>query len=86
MSRNGRRQGFIVACAPIKKIAMTAKLNSPFGESSSVKFVAMFTVKGKKKVTRRSKDVIVKTYPYYSSPTNPHYRLFCKYQLLKYKP
>ena len=65
---------------------MTAKLNSPFGESSSVKFVAMFTVKGKKKVTRRSKDVIVKTYPYYSSPTNPHYRLFCKYQLLKYKP
>ena len=29
MSRNGRRQGFIVACAPIKKIAMTAKLNSP---------------------------------------------------------
>lgn len=51
-----------------------------------VKFVSMFTLKGKK-LTRKSKDVIVKTYPNYSSsPTNPHYGLFCKYQLLKYKP
>ena len=51
-----------------------------------VKFVSMFTLKGKK-LTRRSKDVIVKTYPNYSSsPTNPHYGVFCKYQLLKYKP
>ena len=55
MSRIGRRQGFIVACGPIKKIAMTAKLNSPSGESRSVKFVAMFTVKGKKKLQEDQK-------------------------------
>ena len=35
MSRNGRRRGFIVACAsPQRKISMTAQLNSSFGESS----------------------------------------------------
>lgn len=46
----------------------------------------MFILKGKK-LARRSKDVIVKTYPNCSSsPANEHYGLFCKYQLLKYKP
>lgn len=51
-----------------------------------VKFVSIFILKGKK-LARRSKDVIVKTYPNYSSsPANEHYGLFCKYQLLKYKP
>lgn len=50
-----------------------------------VKFISMFILKGKK-LTRRSKDVIVKTSPNYSSsPTNGHYGLFCRYQLLKYK-
>lgn len=57
MSRNGRWQGFIAACAPIRKIAMTAKLNSPLGEYSFVKFVAMFTVKGKKKNLQEDKKM-----------------------------
>lgn len=42
-----------------------------------VTFVSMFILKGKK-LTRRSKDVIAKTYPNYSSsPANEHYGLFC---------
>ena len=51
-----------------------------------VQFVSMFILKGKR-LTKRSKDAIVKSYPNYSSnPANEHYGLFCKYQLLKYKP
>ena len=39
------------------------------------------------KLQRRKKEVVVKTYPNYSSnPQNEHYGLFCKYQLIKYKP
>ena len=39
------------------------------------------------KLHQRGKTVIVKTYPNYSSnPKNEDYGLFCKYQLLKYKP
>lgn len=50
------------------------------------KFVSSFSFK-MSKLQRRKKEVVVKTYPNYSSnPENEHYGLFCKYQLLKYKP
>ncbi|CAH3025937.1 unnamed protein product, partial [Porites evermanni] len=43
--------------------------------------------KGKLGIARRKTDVVVKTHPNYSSnPKGPSYGLFCKYQLLKYKP
>ena len=49
-------------------------------------FTSNFIHKGSK-LLKRTKPVIVKMYPYYSSnPKNPNYGLFCKYQLLKYKP
>lgn len=49
-------------------------------------FASSFTFKASK-LQRRDKTVIVKTYPNYSSnPKNEDYGLFCKYQLLKYKP
>ena len=55
-------------------------------EYSFLKFVSIFTIKASK-LQRRKRPVIVKTYPNYSSdPKNEHYGLFCKYQLLKYKP
>ena len=39
------------------------------------------------KLKKRSKSVIVKTYPYLTcSPKNELYPTFCKYQLIKYKP
>ena len=51
-----------------------------------IQFVSSFAQKGSKLEKRRF-PVIVKTYPKYSSnPENKHYGLFCKYELLKYKP
>ena len=50
------------------------------------KFVSTFSVK-MSKLQRRKKEVVVKTYSNYTSnPENELYGLFCKYQLLKYKP
>ena len=51
-----------------------------------VQFASAFIIKSSK-LQRRKQPVIVKTYPKYSSnPQNQHFGLFCKYQLLKYKP
>ena len=51
-----------------------------------MQFVSLFTQKGAK-LQKRKCPVIVKTYPKYSSnPENTYYGLFCKYELLKYKP
>ena len=45
MSRNGLRQGFIVACASHqRKTAMAAQLNSFFGESSFYKTLISFVL------------------------------------------
>ena len=55
-------------------------------EYNFCEFASSFTFKASK-LQRRDKTVIVKTYPNYSSnPKNEDYGLFCKYQLLKYKP
>lgn len=55
-------------------------------EYNFVTFVSKFTFKYSK-LQKRTKTVIVKTYPtYLSNPNNETYGLFCKYQLLKYKP
>ena len=51
-----------------------------------IQFASSFC-KGKLGIARRKTDVVVKTHPNYSSnPKGPSYDLFCKYQLLKYKP
>ena len=55
-------------------------------ECNFVQFTSTYISKGSK-LEKRKRPVIVKTYPNYSSnPQNQHYGLFCKYQLLKYKP
>ena len=55
-------------------------------ECNFVQFTSTYINKGSK-LEKRKRPVIVKTYPNYSSnPQNQHYGLFCKYQLLKYKP
>ena len=51
-----------------------------------IKFASSFC-KGKLGIARRKTDIVVKTHPNYSpNPKGPSYGLFCKYQLLKYKP
>lgn len=51
-----------------------------------VQFTSRFC-KGKVGINQRNSPVVVKTYPNYSSnPKGPYYGLFCKYQLLKFKP
>ena len=43
--------------------------------------------KAKLAIAKRSTPVVLKTFPNYSSnPNNPNYGLFCRYQLLRYKP
>ena len=62
------------------------KIDPQLLEYNFVEFASRFTFKASK-LTRRDKTVIVKTYPNYSSnPKSEDYGLFCKYQLLKYKP
>ena len=51
-----------------------------------LQFTSTFVSKNSK-LEKRKQAVIVKTYPKFSSnPQNQQYGLFCKYQLLKYKP
>ena len=51
-----------------------------------VKFVATFYFRDDK-IKRRKNEVVVKTFPSYNSnPKSSNYGLFCKFQLLKYKP
>ena len=51
-----------------------------------IQFASSFC-KRKLGIARRKTDVVVRTHPNYSSnPKGPSYGLFCKYQLLKYKP
>ena len=51
-----------------------------------IQFLAKFVVKNEKLHIRKS-DVVVQTFPRYSSsPKSSNYPLYCKYQLLKYKP
>ena len=51
-----------------------------------IQFASSFC-KGKIGIARRKTDVVVRTHPNYSSdPKGRSYSLFCKYQLLKYKP
>ena len=51
-----------------------------------VQFASTFC-KGKLGIAKRNSTVVIKTYPNYASnPKGPSYGLFCKYQLLKYKP
>lgn len=41
----------------------------------------------KKGIKKRTSPVVIKAYPNYSSsPKGPSYGLFCRYQLLRYKP
>ena len=62
------------------------KVDPQLLEYNFFQFASMFTFKASK-LKRRDKTVIVKTYPNYSSnPKSEDYGLFCKYQLLKYKP
>ena len=51
-----------------------------------VQFVSQFTVY-KNEIKRRTKNVVVRTYPNFSSnPKSEYYPLYCRYQLVKYKP
>ena len=62
------------------------KVDSQLLEYNFLEFASRFTFKASK-LNRRDRTVIVKTYPNYSSnPKSEDYGLFCKYQLLKYKP
>ena len=62
------------------------KVDPQLLEYNFFKFASMFTFNASK-LKQRDKSVIVKTYPNYSSnPKSEDYGLFCKYQLLKYKP
>lgn len=55
-------------------------------EYNFLQFTSTFVSKNSK-LEKRKRLVIVKTYPKFSSNSNnQHYGLFCKYQLLKYKP
>jgi len=55
-------------------------------EYNFLQFTSTFVSKNSN-LEKRKRPVIVKTYPNFSSnPQNQHYGLFCKYQLLKYKP
>ena len=73
-------------------VDMYAKRNlceSDFPGISDLNFVqfASSFCKGKTGIAKRNASVVIKTYPNYSSnPKGPSYGLFCKYQLLKYKP
>lgn len=62
---------------------------SDFPGISSLNFLEFASnfFKGKAGINKRNSPVVVKTYPTYSSnPKGPYYGLFCKYQLLKFKP
>ena len=49
-------------------------------------FVSQYNIVSNRIVVR-PKSIVLQTYPsYYSNPDSPHYPLFCKYQLIKYKP
>ena len=51
-----------------------------------IQFVSQYFVKDNS-LKKRTKPVIVRTFPTYSSnPQSQYYGLFCKYQLLRYKP
>lgn len=50
-----------------------------------VQFASTF-YKSKIGISKRSSIVVIRTYPNYSSNPKSPYGLFCKYQLLKYKP
>ena len=55
-------------------------------EYNFLQFTSTF-VRKSSKLEKRKRPVVVKIYPKFSSnPQNQHYGLFCKYQLLKYKP
>ena len=49
-----------------------------------LQFASQYVIK-KGEATLRSKEVIVRTFPSYSSTTK-NYPIYCKYQLIKYKP
>ena len=51
-----------------------------------IEFVSKYTVK-EESLHLKPKIVVVRTFPnYYSNPLSPYYGLFCKYQLMKFKP
>ena len=55
-------------------------------ECNFVTFVANYSLVNDE-LRKRSKSVVIKTYPrYYSNPGGVQYPMFCKYQLIKYKP
>ena len=55
-------------------------------ECTFVQFASNY-YKKKQSVAKRSAPVVLKTFPRCSSnPKGPNYDLYCKYQLLKYKP
>ena len=52
-----------------------------------IQSLSQYEVKNDTSCEYRKKKIVLKTYPNYSNlPSNPNYGLFCKYQLLKYKP
>ena len=55
-------------------------------ECNFIEFVSNYC-QTKTGIKKRTFSVVIKTYPNYSSsPKGPSYGLFCKYQLLRYKP
>ena len=65
--------------------------SAPPGEiwqSNLIDFVSNWKINAKdKKIQKRKKAVVVRTFPNYSpNPKNDSYPLFCKFQLIKYKP
>ena len=51
-----------------------------------VQFASKYS-KTKTSIAKRTSPVVLKTFPnYFCNPKGPNYGLFCRYQLLKYKP
>ncbi|XP_066915540.1 uncharacterized protein [Clytia hemisphaerica] len=57
-------------------------------QSNLIDFISKWKLNAKdKKIQKRNKSVVVRTFPNYSpNPKNGSYPLFCKFQLIKYKP
>ncbi|XP_066936565.1 uncharacterized protein [Clytia hemisphaerica] len=57
-------------------------------QSNLIDFVSNWKISAKdKKIQKRKKAVVVRTFPNYSpNPKSDSYPLFCKFQLIKYKP
>lgn len=84
-----QKEGFCAITSMLDIYAEREKFIKTFPdilECNFLQFTSTFVSKNSN-LEKRKRPVIVKTYPNFSSnPQNQHYGLFCKYQLLKYKP